>query len=150
MDGSTNTFEVLSMNKTHVWNNTCNSVPNLPQKLHRGRYSKMTVLSTGILICGGSKNPKNACSMLRKSDNKWIDFDKMITGRVEHSMTSINDHPIVVGGYSSGALSSTEIYEDNKFKLVNDVPVMVRYACLEPLNKDSAILLGGLQNERVS
>ena len=157
-DGLTNSLEVLSMNRTNVWKNRCNSVPNLPQKLHRGWYSKMAVLSSSILICGGAKTPRNACLMLRKSNKTWMDFDKMITGRYYHSMAIINEHPMVVGGItSSGCLhiakcgsNSAELYEDGKFKNVTAAPVTSVNACLETLNDKEAILIGGDQNGVVS
>ena len=117
MDGDTTTFEVLAMNKTHVWNNTCHSVPNIPRNLQRGWYSKMAVLSSSILICGGAKTPRNACLMLRKSNKTWMDFDKMITGRYYHSMAIINEHPMVVGGITSSACYSVSKCGSNSAEL---------------------------------
>ena len=47
-------------------------------------------------------------------------------------------------------IKSTELYEHGKFKLVKDDPVTVHGACLEPLNKEEAILIRGYQIYKVS
>ena len=52
-----------------------------------------------------------------------------------------------MGGHNS---KSTELYKDGKFKMVKHAPVKVFGACLEPLNKEEAILIGGSQNDAVS
>ena len=53
-----------------------------------------------------------------------------------------------MGGHNS---KSTELYKDGKeFKMLKDAPVKVFGACLEPLNKEEAILIGGSQNDVVS
>ena len=47
-------------------------------------------------------------------------------------------------------IKSTELYEHGKFKFVKDDPVTVHGACLEPLNKEEAILIRGYQIYKVS
>ena len=106
-----------------------------------------TLHDSGILLCGGYKN-KRSCSVLQQKHNTWTDIKEMKEGRHDFAMASSDGVVIAVGG--SGPLSSSELYENSKWRKIANAPVTVESSCLVALGSHEVMLIGGRQDGHVS
>ena len=143
-DGILKDIEIIGMNQTHTTNYSCNVTSNFARKIcrHQG-----TLHESGILLCGGYKN-KRSCSLLQPNNNKWIDIQDMNEGRQDFAMTYTDGVVVAVGG--SGPLSSSELYENSRWRKIANAPVTVESSCLVAIGSHEVILIGGRQNGHVS
>ena len=129
---------------------TCKKPPNFPATIF-GSIGGLDFKNKPI-ICGGIQNGdfSNRCYSL--NNNVWVSTVSMNSARRNAAAVQLQDGRILVTGGNNGAyLKSAEMLTEQGWdSKIPSLPVTIAVHCVVPVNSTTVMVIGGLQNARLS
>ena len=146
-----NGVEILHIHENgDILNEDCKS-HHLPIPLagHSGIY-----YNNSVVYCGGNHQHsiKKTCYQMKLGGDEWKEKSEMISEKENFDMSELEDVGFVATEIILNNISTqpVEIYNENGWRRISDVPVNVYGHCTAPLSHNKMLLIGGMQNNVVS
>jgi hypothetical protein len=147
---STDTCQVVDLESSET---TCKNLQKFPA------FVWAAIGGLGLkeipIICGGAQEKEyysNSCYSLE--NNSWVSSASMNTVRAYAAAAQLQDGKILVTGgldNSFSYLNSAEMLTEEGWESnIPSLPVTIWYHCMVPVNSTTVMVIGGLQNARLS